>query len=253
MNKINTTSQSTGKELAAQLIPLNSEVQRFHNPEQIDTIPSIDSSIASMELNLNADLGLQYKLRQMRENGIIVDRKEDGKEQPNFVIISHGHSIPGVTEMAKMRTQDGKYLFDVAVCMPLGTWRAGASRTGPMTTEAQLWGDELERERNNNRQLQWAGGIAVALNGHRGDLDYNMPDKRAANIDPKAIFGSVEDFEKFLLSKNMKRIVIVTEHLVADHTKNNYLPLDILTNSDVATFDEANKDLYHYMKELNDR
>lgn len=253
--KVNTTEQATGEQLAAQLEPLNPLTQRFNNPEQIKKIPKIDSSVSLLPVNTNPDLGLQYKLRQMRTNGILVEKGTEG-EQPNFVIVSHGHPIAALAELAKMRTSDGKYLFDTATYMPSETWSPAATRAEGMASQAQLWGDELERAKTQNKKIQWAGGIAVALNGHRGDFDSSPEakmDVKAANIDPGKLFGKIEDFEKFLLSRNMKKIVIVTEHLVKDFNKDNYLPLEALKTSDVNTFDEANKDLYEYMKKLNDR
>lgn len=47
--------------------------------------------------------------------------------------------------------------------------------------------------------------------------------------------------------------MIVTEHYVQDHEKDNILSLEVLKDGNSVTFNDANKDLYEYMKALHER
>lgn len=250
--ELNSLKNPTGEKLASQLLPINNEINQYYNAEQVSSIKKPNLDIAIAPYNTNADLGLQYKLRQMRSHGII-SKKEGENEKPEFIILSHGHAIAGLVELSKMRTDNGDYLFDVAPHMPLGTWTSNANRAKGMASQANLWGSELEKTKNDNKNKKWLGGIAIGLNGHRGDFDYDKIDEKAANINPKNIFGEIEKFEKYLISKGIKRIVVITEHTVKDYQKDNYLTLKQLIDSDCVTFDEANKDLYSYLQQISDR
>ena len=251
--KINTTQQSSGEKLVRQLESMHAEIRCFHDPEQIKRVTSVDNRVAMLPLNINSDLGLRFKLRQMHKNDILSTLDENGNEIPNFVILTHGHPIAGLVELAKMKTSDDKVLFDTAVYMPSNGWTESANRALHMSSQAQMWGDELERVKGENTGKEWAGGMAIALNGHRGDLDYDAIENGGANIDAYDLFGDPKEFEKFLISRNMKKIVIITEHGVKDSKKDNILPLTILKDSNVPTFNNANEDLYDYMKEVSDR
>jgi len=250
--ELNSVKNPTGEKLANQLLPINNETNQYYNAEQISSIREPKLDIAIAPYNTNADLGLQYKLRQMRSHGII-SKKEGMNEKPSFIILSHGHAIAGLTELSKMRTDNGDYLFDVAPYMPLGTWTSNADRAKGMASQANLWGSELEKQKNENKNKKWLGGIAIGLNGHRGDFDYSNINEKAANINPNNLFGEVEEFEKFLLSKGLKRIVVITEHTVNDYQRDNYLTLKQLIDSDCVTFNEANKDIYSYLQQISDR
>ena len=129
----------------------------------------------------------------------------------------------------------------------MGTYKKGDVTPSAITQASQFWGDEMERikadhKKNNRTSL---GGIAVALNGHRGDTEEGRP----GNIDPKQMFGEISELKSLMQARGMKKIIVITEHLVKDPDKVNILPLDVLQNSKFPEFDASNKDLYDYLKE----
>jgi hypothetical protein len=215
-------------------------------------------------VNLNADLGFQYTLREILRKEILISKDSEGQEQPNFIILSHGHPLAGLAELAKMTTttNDGqkKYLFDISIYLPSGAWNEKANRLGAINDHALIWGKSIRDTKSKylNEKIHSAGGIAIGLNGHRGDLQYSNLDQSngkwgcgTANIDAEAMLGKPKDFVKMLKKRGFHKVVIITEHYVKDPNKVNYLDIEDLSNSrqpGAVTFDFANRDLYEYMK-----
>jgi len=253
--KINPIDQNN-KELAEQLRPLDSRVP--YNAEQVLLNLNIKMTPEStLAVNLNSDLGLQKTVKDILRRSVITSIDEKGIEQPSFVIFSQGHSIAGLAALADWTRKDAtgkdQYLFDTSLYMPQGKWTPDKNvRTDVATIGAQVWGDSIaaaKRDHIENGRTS-AGGVAIALNGHRGDFTISEPTLGEANIDPVRAFGKPENFVALLRDRELKKVVIVTEHYVSDPTKVNELPLSILKNSDSNTFDNANKDLYDYMESL---
>ncbi|MGZ3768562.1 MAG: hypothetical protein ACXVCP_02360 [Bdellovibrio sp.] len=201
-------------------------------------------------LNMNADLGLQYTIENMLYPDILTQKDDHGQEKPTFVIVSSGHALAGLASIAKLTVQksDGNKtcLFDTSVYMPLGTWR-NSSRLNVATQGAAIWAQTIANAKK--KCSSYGGGVAIALNGHRGDVDFENIDKRAANIDAQKVFGPVEEFVKRLNKRRINRVVVITETHVDNPSKVNKFPLEIL-KEDESTFSDANKDLYDFLKEI---
>jgi hypothetical protein len=149
---------------------------------------------------------------------VITQRNATGFEQPSFVLISHGHSIAGLAELAKWTQkvpgQAEQYLFDTSVYMPEGKWDAKESnpRYNVATKGAQVWGDEIAAAKTDHQsnKLTAAGGVAIALNGHRGDT--SLDSTGTANINAEVMLGSVDAFLATLKARGLSKVVVVTEH-----------------------------------------
>jgi hypothetical protein len=255
--KVNTKAQTNGAELADQQRPIDTSLP--FNTEQITgaIYKTMDNygmgSDNTAAVNMNSDLGLQYTLKNILRKQVITKMDGSGIEQPSFVLISSGHAIAGLAELSNMtRTNpDGKeqYLFDTSVYMPIGKWSPDYVRTNVSSQGAQIWGDQIEKNKQDQKKMTSAGGVAIALNGHRGDDGFSTQ-AGTANIDPEKMLGTPEEFKMDLEKRGLKKVVIVTEHYVKDPDKPNILTLEHLRDSDFPTFDEANKDLYGYMKQV---
>ena len=243
-------------DLAAKFRPLDSSLP--FDAEQIlkaqDFAIEKDSTAAT---NMNADLGVRQTLSKVLRHSVIT-KDVDGKEQPSFVMISSGHAMAGLAELTKMtRTVDGKkeYLFDTSIYMPMGGWSNKTARVNVASKAGNLWANEIEETKDSYKAnaVKSAGGVALALNGHRGDLDIFNPSSPTANIDPVKMLGTPEVFSANLRQRGLSRVVIVTEHFVEDPKKPNILPLNYLKNTPLpghSTFDFANRDLFDYLSKL---
>lgn len=248
--KVNTKEQTDRQELIGQLKPLDASLP--FDAEQILTAPDLTLGKSSIDAtNANSDLGVQYTLSQVLR-GTVITKMEKGLEEPMCVLVSHGHAIAGIAELAKFFrvNASGKeeYLFDTTVYMPAGGWK-DSSRMNVASHGAQLWGDEIERQKSEHitRGRTSAGGIAIALNGHRGDVDHTLPKGGSANISMEKMLGKPVEFAKVLKNRGLSGVVVVTEHLVDDPSKPNILNIDELIDSETLTFDKANKDMYDYL------
>lgn len=254
---INTVRQTNGAEIARQFKPQHRVIP--YNAEQILQAKAFEMPRDFVgTANMNADLGVQYTLREILRQEVLVTRTPAGGEKPAFVLVSHGHCMAALIELARMTTVDPRgqtsYLFDVSVYLPMGGWTPECDKVTLAADGGQIWGDELDRIRadQRRRKLPWAGGMAVALNGHRGDRDGEGPDRtnRVANVDPASMLGKPAKFAKFLSKRGLRRVVVVTEHLVKDPDRANVLPLDALVTRGDRSFIAANRDLYDYLKAL---
>lgn len=254
---INTVRQTNGAEIARQFKPQHGVLP--YNAEQILQAKAFEMPRDFVgTVNMNADLGVQYTLREVLRREVLVTRTPAGDEKPAFVMVSHGHCMAALVELAKMTTADHRgqtsYLFDVSVYLPMGGWTPEGDKVTLTADGGQIWGDELDRIRadQRRRKLPWAGGMAIALNGHRGDRDSEGPDRtnRVANVDPVRMLGKPATFAKFLSKRGLTRVVVLTEHLVKDPDKANVLPLDALVNRGDSSFIAANRDLYDYVRAL---
>jgi hypothetical protein len=256
---VDPVTQTCSAELAQQF--LSSDPSLPHDDEQITSSTDINRKwdfVAAA--NMNADLGLQYTLREILRHEVLVKLDANKKEHPTLVIVSHGHALAGLTELAKMTTKDSKgkerYLFDTTVYLPQGGWTNDFDRMALSGEAAQIWGDNLEATRKDlqKKGIRKFGGMAIALNGHRGDRDPRGKGGKTANIDPEKMLGPPKKFLKIAKSRGINRVVIVTENLVKDPNKINYLTIEMLKKGPdhQSSFDNANKDLYSYMKKLRD-
>ncbi|MGZ3773479.1 MAG: hypothetical protein ACXVCN_07190 [Bdellovibrio sp.] len=200
-------------------------------------------------LNMNADLGLQYTLGHILRGKVITYNDEKGFEVPTFIILSSGHSIAGLEELSKMTRLDSsgktQCLFDTSVYFPMGSWSFKANRLSVATQGATIWGGEIYRNKKFCKENTMAGGIAIALNGHRGDRDLTNKNATFSNIDPNEMLGSVDDFVKMLAKRGLRRVVIITETHVENTEIPNMFPLEKLKKDD-PSFNPSNKDLYEY-------
>lgn len=236
-------------------------------------------------INYNADFLAIASARALREQGVLVKQNDDGTEEPSFVLVTHGHSCAIVAEMSTW-TQDRdcekpEALFDTSIYMPQGDWSANHQYAGLATLEQQIWGDYGEVAKKKVRTAQWtlANGIAVALNGHRGErlisvsVDEDKKDEpglayinsinieteaqnTTANIDAEKMLGTAQEFYQGLKARGLSRVVIGTEHyLPYGQTINepNILSLEDLKTSGSKTFDDSNKDLYEYFKNFSEQ
>ncbi len=246
----------TNRELIEQVRPVHSGIP--FDPGQFESnATSKLSALRSGVLNLNADLGAQHVLRNVLRHTVVTSPDMDGREQASYVIVSHGHAIAILAELSGMvRTlQNGQRetLFDVSAYMPMGGWGSNFARTACAGEATQVWGDVIQRNRAEHSKdgLGWAGGVAVGLNGHRGDKD-DSAGWGAANIDPNLVFGSPREFARNLQERGLHRLVILTEHYVEDPDRANIHALETLQRSRSDTFDLANSDLYAWAKSLKD-
>ena len=282
-NDINTEHQSSGQALANQLKPLDPTIP--YNVDQFANLPSekfdikkdqesIDRNREDIHsdlghgkmstLNFNADIGAQQIAQNLREKEILVSKDENGNEKPAYVLISSGHSPAIARELGSWTTKDNngqeRYLYDTSVYAPKGEWTDNATGLKIMTYGAQMWGDQIAKDKERIKQegLESAGGVAIALNGHRGDSNHPADtEKLRANINPNKMLGSPEKFLEDLKRRGLNRVVIATEHYIP-HGQSpdtpNILSLEHLHNSEDLMvdggFDETNKDLYDYMKKL---
>jgi len=247
--------------LAENFRPLDPSIP--FNAEQIlkaqDFTMEKDSTAAT---NMNADLGVRHTLSKVLRHSVIT-KDVNGKEQPSFVMISSGHAMAGLAELTKMtRTVNGKkeYLFDTSMYMPMGDWSNKTSRINVASKLGNIWANEIGETKSSYKAegLKSAGGVALALNGHRGDLDWfkiNNIDAPTANIDPVKMLGTPEIFSANLRQRGLNRVVIVTEHFVEDPKKANILPINYLKNTPLpghGTFDYANQDMFNYLSKLKE-
>ena len=154
-----------------------------------------------------------------------------------------------MAEMTRIdKNKDTQYMFDTSIYMPMGGWTTAKIRLAVASQGAQIWGDRIHEIKTRYRKegMLSAGGVAIALNGHRGDS--LTSENQNANIDPCSMLGSPKEFSEQLRRRGLNRVVIVTEHYVKEPEKPNILPFEHLRCSKGYSFDEANKDLYEYMK-----
>jgi ribonuclease BN (tRNA processing enzyme) len=258
--KVNINNQTSGKDLAEQLKPFDATIP--FNVEQLlnSTHFQLETDFVAA-INADADLGHQYTLREILLNSVLTTTDSAGVKRGVAVLISHGHSIAGLAELAKMTAFDSNdkehYLFDISVYAPQGGWATDEERMQVISEGAQLWGDQLEitRKRYLKDNIKGSGGFAIALNGHRGDIDKSSTaENPTANIDFQKMFGAPEVFKTFLIKRNINRIVVVTEHQVEKPEVLNVLPITMLKSSGKysASFDAANKDLYDYLIQMRE-
>jgi len=225
------------EEIIASMQPLNSDHQRFSDLSAIEGAESKPLDINAR--NVNADLGLQRQIRKMIETGVI------GKH--TFVILSHGHFLAGMAELAKPN-RDGEYIFDPSIYFPKGNWSTNSSDArNAIRQQFQLWAETIKRAREGNTKRQ--GIPAVVLFGHRDRLDFDTKTKGSANINPQALFGSPSEFADYLKENGFTKVVIITERFVENPNEFQDLGLESLRTG---SFSMPNKDLYAYAKTLND-
>jgi len=139
---------------------------------------------------------------------------------------------------------DEQYLFETSVYVPMGEWTSGVQNLYGVTRGVQIWGDEIARRRGMHASSgrAHAGGVAVALEGHRGELGFLSGGH--ANIDVEQMLGSVNSFAADLGRRGLSRVVVVTEHYALSKTKPNLLTLE---NLNEGFFGSSNEDLYQYL------
>jgi hypothetical protein len=253
---VKTTFHTSPRRLADQLKPRSKGIP--YDPGQI--VKGRDFAILNdciATINKNADLGLQHTLRTHLRADILVTRDGNQEEHPAFVILSHGHAIAGLAELARMTTTNRHgavtALFDTSVYMPLAGWSATMVHALAPGRQAQEWGDTIERARMEFalKRITLGTGVAIGLNGHRGvpDKQGNLRKGCTANIDPQRMLGSPRTFAETLRRRSLRRVVIVTEYFVKDPDKVNVLPLTILKTG-MKDFATSNQDLLDYMVRL---
>lgn len=243
---VNTTQHSEPKVLIEQMRPRDPTIP--FNAEQIEHAPNLMIHYGWADaVNANADLGLQYTLEKVLRGSVITSR-DDGVERPKFIILSHGHAIAGLEALAAMTCVNHgteQYLFETSIYMPIGGWK-NEPRQDVAALGAQMWGDEITRHRESQtiKGLTHAGGVAIGLNGHRGDRDIKTGQR--ANIDPRKMLGPPAAFKDELARRNLAELVVITEHLTSTPEIPTLLPLSVLKESSSYTFDAANCDMYDY-------
>lgn len=269
------TRKKTPREIAEILKPANPENARFYNAEQVFSRQCYYPDNKELDArNANADLGLQYTIDKVLR-GSIITYDVNGEEIPSFIIISHGHSIAGLAALSKMtrttKTGEVQYLFDTSIYMPQGGWPIDATRLRIAGERGQLWTQVIQKNKNayENAGIKSAGGMAIALNGHRCDLNGEVeiksyppveisPELRKgrAYIDPEKMLGSPEEFIVELKKRGLNKVVIINELPVNDPEKPNTYSIDMLKTSKMlgkpVLGSPPEADLYHYMVKLKD-
>lgn len=118
------------KDMTQMLAPLEPKNSAFFNVDAVEQVA--DTYLHVDPRDLNADLGVQFKIRQMVEQNIIDDN--------TFVVLSHGHFLAGIDELTKTITADNKYMFDTTIYFPLVNTFESKIAT---KSQLQLWSEDI--------------------------------------------------------------------------------------------------------------